>query len=81
VAARFPALAPVFEAGFRSSISVPLISQNQVIGILNITSAQPDVYSSSDISLAEGIAAQIAGAIANSRLNGERGRGVFYPSG
>jgi two-component system cell cycle sensor histidine kinase/response regulator CckA len=68
VAARFPALVPVFEAGFRSSILVPLISQNQVIGILNIGSRQPDVYSSSDISLAEGIAAQMAGAIANSRL-------------
>ncbi len=68
VAARFPALAPVFEAGFRSSLSVPLISQNQVIGVLNIGSRQPDVYSSSDMSLAEGIAAQMAGAIANSRL-------------
>jgi PAS domain S-box-containing protein len=68
VAARFPALVPVFEAGFRSSILVPLISQNQVIGILNIGSRQPDVYSSSDISLAEGIADQMAGAIANSRL-------------
>jgi len=68
VAARFPALAPVFEAGIRSSILVPLISQNQVIGILNIGSRQPDVYSSSDISLAEGIADQMAGAIANSRL-------------
>ncbi|MCX5917161.1 MAG: PAS domain S-box protein [Deltaproteobacteria bacterium] len=68
VAARFPALAPVFEAGFRSSLLIPLISQNQVIGVLNIGSRQPDVYSSSDISLAEGIAAQVAGAIANSRL-------------
>jgi two-component system, cell cycle sensor histidine kinase and response regulator CckA len=68
VAARFPALAPVFEAGFRSSLLIPLISQNQVIGVLNIGSRQPDVYSFSDISLAEGIAAQVAGAIANSRL-------------
>jgi PAS domain S-box-containing protein len=68
VAARFPALAYLFEAGFRSNILLPLISQNQVIGILNIGSRQPDVYSSSDISLAEGIAAQIAGAIANARL-------------
>lgn len=68
VTARIPALAPLFEAGFRSSILVPLISQNQVIGILNIGSRQPDVYSSSDISLAEGIAAQMAGAIANSQL-------------
>jgi len=67
-AARFPALAPVLEAGFRSNILVPLISQNQVIGTFNISSRQPDAYSSSDISLAEGIAAQMAGAIANSRL-------------
>jgi len=68
VAARFPALAPVFEAGFCSHILVPLISQNQVIGTFNISSQKPDVYSSSDIGLAEGIAAQMAGAIANSRL-------------
>ncbi|MGE5254790.1 MAG: response regulator [Planctomycetaceae bacterium] len=68
VAARFPALAPLFEAGFRSTLLVPLISENQVIGILNISAQQPDAYSSSDISLAEGIAAQIAGAIANSQL-------------
>jgi len=67
-AARFPALAPMLEAGFRSCILVPLISQNQIIGILNIGSRQPDAYSSSDISLAEGIAAQMTGAIANSRL-------------
>jgi two-component system cell cycle sensor histidine kinase/response regulator CckA len=68
VAARFPALAPLLEAGFRSILLVPLISENQVIGILNISAQQPDAYSSSDISLAEGIAAQVAGAIANSQL-------------
>jgi PAS domain S-box-containing protein len=67
-AARFPALAPLLEAGFRSILLVPLISENQVIGILNISAQQPDAYSSSDISLAEGIAAQVAGAIANSQL-------------
>jgi two-component system cell cycle sensor histidine kinase/response regulator CckA len=68
VAARFPALTPLFQAGFRSALLVPLIFQNQAIGVLNIGSKKPDVYSPSDISLAEGIAAQLAGAIANSLL-------------
>lgn len=65
---RFTALLPAFEAGFRSFLSVPLISHDQVIGVLHLESTKPEVYTERDLNLAESVGAQISGAIANARL-------------
>jgi light-regulated signal transduction histidine kinase (bacteriophytochrome) len=53
-------------------ISVPLISKDQVIGVLNFRSVKPNAYTERDLKIAESIGNQIAGAIANSLLFAER---------
>ncbi len=68
VLGRFPRLRPNFEAGIRSIIMVPLIAQDQIIGVLNIRSVKTQVYTDQDVRLTESIASQIAGAVANAQL-------------
>jgi len=55
-------------------MSVPLIANQRVIGVLHLRSQKPDAYRKNDVTVAEGIAAQIAGAIANAQLYRERKR-------
>jgi PAS domain S-box-containing protein len=74
LAGRFPGLIPTFQAGLRSMILAPLISRDQVIGVLHLRSKEPKVYTDRDLRLAERIANQIAGAIANAQLFLERKR-------
>jgi transcriptional regulator with GAF, ATPase, and Fis domain len=74
VVGRFPALLPHFQGGIRSFMAVPLISKNQVIGVLHIFSVKPKAYAEAEKNLAESIGNQIAGAIANSQLFIERKR-------
>jgi signal transduction histidine kinase len=69
---RFPPLLPTFQAGLRSIISVPLISKDQVIGVLSLRSLVPKAYTDQDVRLAERIGGEIAGAIANAQLYAER---------
>ena len=71
LAAKFPGLVPESRAGSRSFLSVPLISRDQPIGGLHFRSRGCRVYSKKDLTLAESIAAQIAGAIANAQLFSE----------
>ncbi|MCX5906750.1 MAG: response regulator [Deltaproteobacteria bacterium] len=68
---RFPGLKPVLEAGFRSTLSIPLISKDQLIGILGFISRNPRAYTDHDLQLGDSIGAQIAGAIANARLHAQ----------
>jgi PAS domain S-box-containing protein len=68
---RFPFLRASFRSGFRSMISVPLISKDQVIGALNLRSIKPNVYTDRDLKIAESIGIQISGAIANALLFAE----------
>ena len=56
------------KAGMRSLMSVPLISRDEVIGVLHFRSKDASAYTEEDLRLAERIGAQIAGAIANARL-------------
>jgi len=70
----FPSLISTFRAGLRSMMSVPLLYRDQVIGILHFRSKKSKAYSGQDLRLAERIAAQIAGAIANAQLFAERKR-------
>lgn len=52
----------------QSELCVPLQVNDQIIGVVNVESIQPDAYGESDQRLLETIAAQIATAIQNSRL-------------
>jgi len=73
---KFPKLNAALEAGMQSMIIVPLIRGDRVIGILNILSSQPNAYTRADVEIAEKVATQIAGAIANARLFRELRRTV-----
>ncbi len=68
---QFPVLSPLFQAGLRSMICMPLISKDEVIGVLNILSRRSFAYRERDLKLAEGVGMQIAGAIANASLFAE----------
>jgi PAS domain S-box-containing protein len=65
---KFPKLNAALEAGMQSMIIVPLIRGDRVIGILNILSSKPNAYTRADVEIAEKVATQIAGAIANAQL-------------
>ncbi len=69
--ARFPGLAPLVKAGARAVLAAPMVSEGFVIGTLQLTSKDPDAYSNEDLALAQRVADQIAGAIANVRLHVE----------
>jgi PAS domain S-box-containing protein len=69
---RFPMLLSTFQAGFRSIMNVPLFSKGKVIGGLLLRSYKPYAYTDKDVKLAERIASQIAGAVANAQLYAER---------
>jgi len=72
LAKRFPLLFPSARANFKSFLSVPLFSKDQVIGVLHIRSTKSNAYSEEDLRLAERVGNQIAGAIANAQLYAER---------
>jgi PAS domain S-box-containing protein len=71
---RFPGLVLAFQAGLRARLSVLLITRGEVIGSLALWSKQEKAYRERDIRLAQGVASQIAGAIANAQLFRERKR-------
>lgn len=55
-------------AGLRSSIVAPLISNDRVIGSLNLKSARSGAYGPAQVATIERLANQIAGAVAASQL-------------
>jgi PAS domain S-box-containing protein len=58
-------------AGVGANLVIPLFSRDNVIGTLHFRAMNPDAYGEQDIRLAERIAAQIAGAMANAQLFNE----------
>jgi PAS domain S-box-containing protein len=64
------------QTGFPSVMAIPLISQNQVVGALNLLSLKPNAYTKANVNLAEGIGAQIAGTIASAQMYEEMKRMV-----
>jgi two-component system cell cycle sensor histidine kinase/response regulator CckA len=72
LARRFPRLLPSIQAKFKSLLSVPLFSKDQVIGVLHIRSTKSNTYTERELKLAERVGHQIAGAIANAQLFAER---------
>ena len=75
-----PALLPAFDAELRSFLGVPLASRGEVIGVLHFRSQRPEAYSEEDITLAERVGAQVAGAIANARLYADLTKAVTEAS-
>jgi two-component system cell cycle sensor histidine kinase/response regulator CckA len=72
VAKRFPTTPLFTGTNLRSFLSVPLISKDQVIGVLHMRSATPRAYTEKDLKLAERVGHQIAGAITTAQLFAER---------
>ena len=64
----FPGLMPSWEQGLRSFMAVPLMSHNEVIGILWVGSRSVEAYGARDVGIGERVASQIAGAVANAQL-------------
>ncbi|MBM4332539.1 MAG: PAS domain S-box protein [Deltaproteobacteria bacterium] len=71
---RYPGLRPIIEAGYQSIMMVPLISESDVIGVLNVQSTQADAHTEMDLRLIERVGMQISGAIANALLFAEHKR-------
>ena len=65
---RFPNQDPSVASHLLWLVAVPLISHNDVIGTLHFRSDHPGEYSQNSLALAERVAAQIAGPVANSLL-------------
>ena len=71
---RLPRHQPGVQSGFRSFLAVPLVSRDKVFGALLFRSKHVNAYTDRDVALAERVADQIAGAIANARLYAENQR-------
>ncbi len=56
------------DPSIHSWVGLPLINQDEVIGVINLQSDQKNAYSESDIRLLKGLAQQAAVAIKNARL-------------
>ncbi len=67
----YPFLKPHFQAGLRSMLTVPLLYRNSVYGSLSLHSENADAYQACDLRMAQNIASQIAGAVANAQLCAE----------
>jgi PAS domain S-box-containing protein len=75
---RFSEFARTLPAGFSSLMVIPLVSQNQVVGTLNLLSSKPNAYTKANVSLAESIGTQIAGTIASAQMYEELKRMVNH---
>ncbi len=60
--------------GGKSAIAVPLIAQEQLVGVLTITRALPQTFASQDMELMQAISDQAAIAVLNARLIAETQR-------
>ena len=56
------------EDRFQSMLSVPLVAEDQLIGVINVRTNPPHEYTESQIRLMEHIAEQVGNALASSRL-------------
>ncbi|MFA6665472.1 MAG: GAF domain-containing protein [Armatimonadota bacterium] len=65
---RYKAFAELQEDSFQSMLSVPLMANDEVIGVINIRTNHSHDYTESQIRLMERIAEQVANAIRSSRM-------------
>ncbi|MGA2518214.1 MAG: PAS domain S-box protein [Thermodesulfobacteriota bacterium] len=75
---RFSEFSHTLQAGFSSLMVIPLVSQNQVMGTLNLLSSKVNAYTKANVSLAENIGTQIAGTIASAQMYEEMKRMVGH---
>ncbi len=68
LADRYPVMATRVSAHLYSHLAVPLISNDEVVGMFTVSSTKDSIYDERDLDLAEQVAAQISGAVAASRL-------------
>jgi GAF domain-containing protein len=54
--------------GTRSEMALPLVSHGQIIGVLDVHSTQPNVFTTEDVAALQTMADQLANAIENARL-------------
>jgi GAF domain-containing protein len=64
----------VGQVGIRSVVAVPLLSHNDLLGILKVATIRPDAYDDEDAALMEAFADQAVVAIQNARLIDQLGR-------
>lgn len=64
---RFRFVPELQEDKYQSILSVPLQYHGEVIGVINVRTVKPHTYSQTQVRLLESIAAQVAGAVENSR--------------
>ncbi len=64
----FPPMVAAYQAGIKSFMLVPLLSQGEVVAVMRIQSFEANAYNENDARVAELVGAQIAGAIANASL-------------
>ena len=58
--------------GFKSSISLPLISEGEVLGALTMNAGEPDIFSEEEVKLLEELAGNIAYGIQTLRTKAQR---------
>ncbi|MCH8310503.1 MAG: PAS domain S-box protein, partial [Chloroflexi bacterium] len=68
----FPYLDLGTELGFSSLLAVPLISEDRVLGSLELRSTELECYTMSDMAVMERVAGQLAGAISNAKFQTEQ---------
>ena len=71
IAESYPVLLSDFDAGYRSLLSVPLVSEGSVVAVLHWRSLKEGAYTERDVNVADRIGREISGAIANSLLHEE----------
>ncbi|HKZ69024.1 MAG TPA: GAF domain-containing sensor histidine kinase [Anaerolineales bacterium] len=59
----------VIDAGFKSYVSIPLLSKGKVVGTLDLASRRVDVFDVAGLTLLEAIGHQIGIAVENARLH------------
>jgi len=67
---RFRWLPKVDQARFVSMCSVPIISGDRLVGVLNVQTDQPREFGEGDVGLLSAIAAHVAGALERTELQG-----------
>ena len=65
---RLPSANAEAEAGLRSFLGVPLVSNSEIVGAYALCALEPGGFADSDLDLAERAGLQLAGALANARL-------------
>lgn len=76
VAAKYPAIAALIDAGFRSFITAPMRSGGRTIGALGASATATGAFTDRHLLLAQQVADQLAGPVANAGLfeSAEQGR-------